>query len=82
MMYYFGVEADQALPDVTRNVEFPDGKYVVIEGSANELTGAMFGQVLNEVSDYAYVGGPNAVVVTEQGADQVSGKMIVPVVAK
>lgn len=86
--YYVGVKTDKDLNlSDGRLIQFPEGKYVVIPGTANsveelrgKLTGAAFGGVLQGISDYAYVGGPNAVVEIEHDGNQVSGEMLVPVV--
>lgn len=64
MMYYFGVQTDETLPEVTRNIEFPTSEYLIISGTSSDieslamqLTGSAFGDVLMNLSDYAYVGG-------------------------
>ena len=87
MMYYFGVATDQTLDRETRNIEFPAGKYLVIKGSAAndedlraQLTYAAFGSALNELTDYAYVGGPNAVVITDHKDDTYYGEILIPLV--
>lgn len=87
MMYYFGVQTDETLPEVTRNIEFPASEYLIISGTSSDieslamqLTGSAFGDVLMNLSDYAYVGGPNTVVVNEQKENQVTGEIWIPVV--
>lgn len=89
MMHYVGVEKDKALDNITRLIEFPAGKYLIVEGEAEEaealndvLTGATFGEVLSQISDYAYVGGPNAAVQLEKKDGKYIGQMWVPVVAQ
>lgn len=87
MMYYVGVLANTELPDATRLIQFPQGKYLVIKGEgktseelSNNLTGMAFGQVLGEVTDVAYVGGPNTSVETGSRDGLVVGEMWIPVV--
>lgn len=87
MMHYAGVLTDQMLPEATRLIEFPKGDYIVIEGEgetaeelANTLTGIAFGQVLPEVTDVSYVGGPNAAVIMGNRDGKVYGEMWIPVV--
>ncbi|OCA88041.1 transcriptional regulator [Bacillus sp. FJAT-27225] len=89
MMHYAGVMTDETLPEATRVIQFPKGEYVVVKGEANTaeelsntLTGIAFGQVLPEVTDYAYVGGPNAAVEMGQRNGQVYGEFWIPVVRK
>ena len=89
MMHYAGVLTTQTLPEATRVIQFPKGMYVVVEGEAdsaeelkNSLPGITFGQVLNEVTDYQYVGGPNTAVEMGQRAGKYFGEMWIPVVAK
>lgn len=67
MMYYVGVQTVRC-PNTTI-IPFPKGTYLVVialaespEELRNDLTNTAFGHVLREVEDYAYVGGPNAVV--------------------
>ncbi|WP_314064990.1 GyrI-like domain-containing protein [uncultured Vagococcus sp.] len=87
MMYYVGVMANDTLPEATRMIQFPKGQYLVIEGEgnnseelSNNLTGMAFGQVLGEVTDVAYVGGPNTSVETGTRDGMVTGEMWIPVV--
>lgn len=87
MMYYVGVESEESLPEVTRVIQFPAGTYVIVHGQAaspeelrQTLTGLAFGQVLGQITDYSYVGGPNAVVEMTEENGQFSGEMWIPVV--
>lgn len=87
MMFYAGVMTEETLPNATRVIQFPKGKYVVVKGEAqtseelsNTLAGIAFGQVLPEIKDYAYVGGPNTAVEMEQKDGLVVGEMWIPVV--
>ncbi|KGR77372.1 GyrI-like domain-containing protein [Ureibacillus manganicus] len=87
MMHYAGVMTDKTLPEATRVIEFPKGEYIVIEGEAqstedlaNTLTGIAFGQVLPEVTDVSYVGGPNAAVIMGERDGLFYGEMWIPVV--
>jgi len=89
MMHYVGVMTKKSLPEATRLIEFPKGEYIVVKGEANteeelsnKLTGIAFGQVLVEIADVSYVGGPNAAVVMGQRDGLVFGEMWIPVVRK
>ncbi|MDY0408692.1 GyrI-like domain-containing protein [Virgibacillus soli] len=89
MMHYVGVMAEESLPEATRLIEFPKGEYIVVKGEAhtdeelgNKLTGIAFGEVLMEVTNVSYVGGPNAVVLMGQQGGLVYGEMWIPVVRK
>lgn len=89
MMYYAGVMTDATLPEATRVIQFPKGDYLVVKGEGNSaeelsntLTGIAFGQVLPEVTDFAYVGGPNATVEMGQENGRVIGEVWIPVVGK
>ncbi|WP_059171653.1 GyrI-like domain-containing protein [Bacillus sp. FJAT-27445] len=89
MMHYAGVMTEATLPEATRIIQFPKGEYLVVKGEANTaeelsntLTGIAFGQVLPEVNDYAYVGGPNAAVEMGQLNGMVYGEFWIPVVRK
>jgi len=89
MMHYAGVMTEKSLPDATRMIQFPKGEYIVVKGEAgnseqlsNLLTGIAFGQVLPEVKDVAYVGGPNASVEMGKRDGLVFGEMWIPVVRK
>lgn len=89
MMYYAGVLSDKPFEKATRNIQFPAGSYVVVKGTAGDsqqlseqLTGATFGEVLGQVEDFSYVGGPNAAVEMGTEEDGVFGEMWVPVVQK
>ncbi|WP_053361191.1 GyrI-like domain-containing protein [Bacillus sp. FJAT-27251] len=89
MMHYAGVMTEATLPEATRVIQFPKGEYVVVKGEAstadelsNQLTGIAFGQVLPEIKDYAYVGGPNAAVEMGQRNGLVYGEFWIPVVRK
>lgn len=87
MMHYVGVMTKETLPEATRLIQFPEGEYVVVEGEADtskalsdKLTGVTFGEVLMEVTEVSYVGGPNAAVVMEHKDGAVRGEMWLPVV--
>ncbi|WP_409272788.1 GyrI-like domain-containing protein [Neobacillus sp. SCS-31] len=89
MMHYAGVMTDASLPEATRVIQFPKGEYLVVKGEANTaeelsntLTGIAFGQVLPEVTEVAYVGGPNAAVEMEKRNGMVYGEFWIPVVRK
>lgn len=87
MMHYVGVESDEEYPEATRMIQFPEGKYVIVPGEANTayelantLTMRTFGEVLMEEQEYAYVGGPNAAVITGEADGKFIGEMWIPVV--
>jgi predicted transcriptional regulator YdeE len=89
MMHYAGVMTETALPEATRVIQFPKGDYLVVKGEgktadelSNKLTGIAFGQVLSEAKNFAYVGGPNAMVEMGQRDGLVFGEMWIPVVKK
>ncbi|MBY0161810.1 effector binding domain-containing protein [Cytobacillus firmus] len=89
MMYYAGVMTEESVPEATRVIQFPKGEYLIVKGegqSADELgqllAGIAFGQVLPEANNFAYVGGPNAMVDMGQRNGQVLGEMWIPVVRK
>ena len=87
MMHYVGVETDQELPEATRMIHFPEGKYIAIPGEAtsqyelaDSLTNTAFGDVLYEETEYGYVGGPNAAVIMGEADGTFVGEMWIPVV--
>lgn len=89
MMHYAGVMTNKTLPKATRVIQFPKGEYLIVKGEAetsdelsNMLTGIAFGQVLPEVEDVSYVGGPNAAVEMGQRNGLLYGEMWIPVVRK
>jgi len=89
MWYYVGVASDDAAASDVREIVFPAGKYLVISDQADsraalsgQLEGQAFGQVLPNLDDFAYVGGPNAVVIKNNKSNQITGEIIIPVVAK
>ncbi|MBS4175245.1 GyrI-like domain-containing protein [Bacillus sp. FJAT-49736] len=89
MMHYAGVMTEESVPEATRVIQFPKGEYLVVKGEAktsdelsNTLAGVAFGQVLPEVKDFAYVGGPNTTVEMGQRNGLVFGEMWIPVVKK
>ncbi|ETY74373.1 effector binding domain-containing protein [Lactiplantibacillus fabifermentans] len=90
MYYYAGVQTDmQPTTDEERAIQFPASDYLVVQGQADtalnlfaQLEGAAFGQVLPSLTDQAYVGGPNATVITAKAHDQVTGEMWIPLAHK
>ena len=87
MMHYVGVMTETQLPEATRMIQFPKGKYLVVKGEAataeelsNTLTAITFGQVLAEVNDFSYVGGPNTSVAMGQKNGMYFGEMWIPLV--
>ncbi|WP_242270355.1 GyrI-like domain-containing protein [Bacillus cereus group sp. BfR-BA-01310] len=89
MMYYAGVMTEETIQEESRVIQFPRGEYLVVKGEgktaeelSDKLTGIAFGQVLREVKDFAYVGGPNATVEMGQRNGLVFGEMWIPVVRK
>lgn len=89
MMHYAGVLTEESIPEATRVIQFPKGTYLVVSGEAetaqalsHTLTGMAFGQVLPEIKDFAYVGGPNTTVKMGARNDWVFGEMWIPLVRK
>lgn len=89
MMHYAGVMTEETLPEASRVIQFPKGEYLVVKGEGKtaeelhiKLAGIAFGQVLPEVKNVAYVGGPNTTVETGQRNGLVFGEMWIPVVRK
>ncbi|WP_042351604.1 GyrI-like domain-containing protein [Bacillus massiliigorillae] len=89
MMHYAGVMTDASIEEASREIQFPKGQYLVVKGEgqtadelSNKLTGIAFGQVLPEVKNFAYVGGPNATVEMGIRDGLVFGEMWIPVVKK
>jgi predicted transcriptional regulator YdeE len=88
-MYYAGVMTEASVPEEYSVIQFPKGQYLVVKGegkTADELssmlTGIVFGQVLPEAKNFAYVGGPNATVKMGQRDGFVFGEMWIPVVKR
>lgn len=83
---YFAVEAGKSVADATRIIEFPESEYIVVAGSGDketlfdELTYLAFGEVLSQITDYAYIGGPNATYRKDNGEGTFYGEFWVPVV--
>lgn len=89
MMYYAGVMTEKSVSEEARVIQFPKGEYLVVKGEDkradelyNKLAGIAFGQALPEAKDYAYVGGPNTSVETDQRDGLIFGEMWIPVVRK
>lgn len=87
MMHYAGVLSEGGSLENARLIQFPKGKYLVVQGEADsfealekQLTQIAFGQVLPSATEFAYVGGPNAMVQKEQQDDLFKGEMWIPVV--
>ncbi|WP_028778853.1 GyrI-like domain-containing protein [Shimazuella kribbensis] len=90
MMHYAGVMTDASVsaPEEARIIQFPKGEYLIVKGegkTADELNqkleGIAFGQVLPE-ANFAYVGGPNAMVELGQRNGFIFGEMWIPVVSQ
>jgi predicted transcriptional regulator YdeE len=89
MMHYAGVMSEVTPPEDTRVIPFPKGEYLVVKGDAktvdelnNKLSGLAFGQVLPEAKNFAYVGGPNAMVEVGQQNGLILGEIWIPIVRK
>lgn len=89
MMFYAGVMTEATVPEEHRVIQFPKGHYLIVKGEgktadelSSKLTGIAFGQVLPAADDFAYVGGPNAMVEMGQRDGLVFGEMWIPVVKK
>jgi predicted transcriptional regulator YdeE len=85
---YFAVETEENVEDATRLIEFPASDYVVVSATArkdelfDQLSGLAFGQVLGEIKDYAYVGGPNGTYRKANEDGTFYGEIWIPVVQK
>lgn len=86
MMHYAAVLPKNDQVDADRLIEFPSGAYLVVMGTAAsqeeltaQLTGAVFGEILPQLTTYSYVGGPNAIQM-QAVSDQFQGRALVPVV--
>jgi predicted transcriptional regulator YdeE len=85
---YFAVEAGKSVVDATRIIEFPESEYIVVAGNGekellfDQLTYLAFSEVLPRITDYAYIGGPNATYRKEKGDGTFYGEFWVPVVKK
>ncbi|MFD2368862.1 GyrI-like domain-containing protein [Brevibacillus sp. GCM10020057] len=85
---YFAVEARKSVADATRIIEFPESEYVVVAGNGekealfDQLTYHAFSEVLPRITDYAYIGGPNATFRKDNGDGTFYGEFWVPVVRK
>lgn len=85
---YFAVEAGKSVDDATRIIEFPESEYIVVAGTGEKealfdhLTYIAFGEVLPQITDYAYIGGPNATYRIDNGNGAYYGEFWVPVVKK
>lgn len=89
MMHYAGVMTEASAPEEARVIEFPMGEYLVVKGEGktadelnNMLSGIAFGQILPQATNFAYVGGPNAMVEMGQQNSLIFGEMWIPVVRK
>jgi len=91
MHFYAGVQtaAEVSVGTDQREIHFPASEYLVVSGQAKSvpelfasLEGLAFGQALPSLTDKAYVGGPNATVITAKQADGVTGELWIPVVSK
>lgn len=85
---YFAVEAGKSVADATRVIEFPESDYIVVAGNGDketlfdQLTFHAFNEVLAKVTDYAYIGGPNATYRNDNGDGTFYGEFWVPVVKR
>ena len=85
---YFAVEAGKSVGDATRIIEFPESEYIVVAGTGekealfDQLTYHAFGDVLPRITDYAYIGGPNATYRLDKGDGSFYGEFWVPVVKR
>lgn len=89
MMHYAGVMTEASAPDEARIIQFPKSEYLVVKGEGTtadelntKLTGIAFGQILPQAKNFAYVGGPNAMVEMGQQNNLIFGEMWIPVVRK
>lgn len=76
------------MADATRIIEFPESEYIVVAGTGekdtlfDQLTFRAFGEILPQITDYAYIGGPNATYRRDNGNGTFYGEFWVPVVKK
>lgn len=89
MMHYAGVLSEKTDAKVDRVIQFPKSNYLIVKGEGktpeelnNILSGIAFGQVLRSETEFAYVGGPNTTVITDQKDDLVIGEIWIPVIKK
>jgi predicted transcriptional regulator YdeE len=91
MMHYAGVmtETSASAPEEARVIPFPKGDYLVVKGEGKtaeelntKLEGIAFGQILPEAKNFAYVGGPNAIIEMGQRDGVIYGEAWIPVVKK
>lgn len=89
MMHYAGVLSEASAPAEARVIQFPQGEYIVVKGEGKttaelntKLPGIAFGEVLPQVNNFAYVGGPNTMVEIGEKDGWVVGEMWIPVVRK
>ncbi|MFC6181583.1 effector binding domain-containing protein [Lactiplantibacillus daowaiensis] len=92
MYFYAGVQTAtdvQPAADTERAIQFPTSSYLIVKGTADtainlfgQLEGAAFGQILPSLTDQAYVGGPNATVITTSTPEQVTGELWIPITNK
>jgi predicted transcriptional regulator YdeE len=89
MMYYAGVMTEASVSEEARVIQFPKGEYLVVKGEGktidelnSKLVGHAFGQALPEAKNFAYVGGPNTMVLMGQREGLVFGEMWIPVVKR
>ena len=89
MMHYAGIMTAASALEKSRVIQFPKGQYLVVKGEGqtadelnDKLVGLAFGQILPEAKNFAYVGGPNAMVLMGQRSGLVLGEMWIPVVGK
>lgn len=85
---YFAVEAGKLVDDATRIIEFPESEYIVVAGNGDketlfdQLAYRGFFEVLAKITDYVYIGGPNATYREDNGDGTFYGEFWVPVVKK
>ncbi len=89
LLHYAGVMAESPVPADARVIQFHKGEYLVVKGEGKTfeelsqmLSGVAFGQVLREAKNFAYVGGPNTTVLTEQREGLFCGEIWIPIVRK
>lgn len=84
--YYPGVQSSQALPDLTEEICFPEGEYLVLSGSGglsrlafDKLEDQAFITILTDTFEWKYAGAPVAEVLLNGNPQDAEVELWVPV---
>ena len=84
--YYAGVQSSQPLPEQADEALFPEGEYLVLSGSGglsrlafDKLEDQAFGEVLTDMSEWQYAGGPVAEILLNGNPADAEVEVWVPV---